>query len=222
MSRPKLLFAIIDNGMGLSRTRWGSSMFKLGVSGVLDGFDVNVTEISYPYPAGACNFASHEFMKSDCDRMIIIDTDESFSPVHVRHLLSHSVPFVSGLYAKKEIGLNFPIELLDDGGEEGTSPFAPDPNAEGVEPLVEVARCARGFLNVDRGVFELVKPHRPSYEFAETGEEMVEYWRGLPGGGSEDYEFCDLYRKLGGRVFVDQRIIVDHWGSVKFPIAGTF
>jgi hypothetical protein len=133
-------------------------------------------------------------------------------------LLSHDVPFVAGIYPKKQVEHTFPMELLDDGGEAGTSPFSPLPLAEGIEPLVEVKRVARGFLSVHRSVFDLMRPTCTSYLDVHSGEEHVEYWKAQQGGGSEDYEFCDRYRALGGKVLVDQRCVVYHWGNIKFPI----
>lgn len=222
MKKPRLAVAILDNGMGLSSTHWGRSMFRAAIAGAFDEWDVMITGISYPYPAGGMNIATHEFMKSDCERMLIIDTDEEFEPRHVKWLLSHSEPYVNGMYPKKKPGLEFPVELIEDGGEPGTSPFAVDPLADGVEPLVEVARCARGFLSVHRSAFELVRPKCGEYLDAHSGEVHVEYWKGQPGGGSEDYNFCDLYRSMGGKVLIDQRCVIFHWGPCKFPIPDTF
>lgn len=158
---------------------------------------------------------ANEFIESDYDRLIIIDTDESFEPRHVEMLLSHDVPFVAGMYCKKEVGFNLIVDPLGD-----EWPFDGKPN-EG-NPLVEVARVARGFVSIHRSVFELMAPAVPKYIDTESNEEKFEFFKGLPGGHSEDFDFCDRYRALGGKIMVDKRIVVKHHGNAMFPIPGTF
>lgn len=209
----KLFLPFIDNGMGLSRTSWAISMFGLALSPVLADYDVIAQGISYPYPDGAMNIATADFLESGADRMLVIDTDEIFSPAHVELLLSHDEPFIAGIYPKKKPGLEFPIVPLESNPE----PFAP-----GQPDPVEVARCARGFLNVHRSVFETMRPHVEEITDNETGRKTGLYWRNLPGGHSEDFAFCDLWRSLGGRVLVDKRCTVKHEGSAVYPIPGTY
>lgn len=214
MNKESLFFPVIDNGGGNSRTAWGMSMFVLGLSGVLAGRKVVVKSISYPYPDGAMNIATSHFLDSGCDRMIIIDTDEVFEPWCVSLLLSHDLPFVSGLYPKKCPGLEWPCVPLD----EDPLPFADD----GRPYPREVARCARGFLNLHRDVFIQMQDAVPDYFCDQTQSQRKLFWRGLPGGHSEDFEFCDRWRILGGKVLVDPRITVLHEGSVSYPIPGTY
>jgi hypothetical protein len=209
-----IFFPIIDNGGGNSRTAWGMSLFQLGLSGILGGRSVQLKSISYPYPDGAMNIATNEFRESRCDRMVVIDTDEVFEPWHVDMLLSHDVPFVSGLYPKKCPGLNWPVVPLDS----DPLPFADD----GRSYPREVARCARGFLALRREVFDTMEPHVDRYFCEETQSTQFLFWKGLPGGHSEDFQFCDKWRELGGKILVDPRITVLHEGSCSYPIPGTY
>ena len=206
-------FPIIDNGMGLSRTGWGMSMFELGISGVLAGRQVFFEQISYPYPDGAMQLATATFRERGLDRMVVIDTDETFRPDDVRILLSHDLQFVSGLYPKKRLGLEFPVVPLD--GDD--NPFIEDEN-----PLREVARCARGFLSLHRSVFDILESHVSRYFCEESKKEQPLFWNNLPGGHSEDFALCDLWRRHGGKVWIDKRIVVRHEGSVSYPIPGTY
>ncbi len=211
--KESLYVPIIDNGGGMSRSSWGLSMFMLGMSPAMAGRKVIVEGISFPYPDGALNIATASFMESGCDRMLIIDTDEVFKPSDVEALLSHGEPFVCGIYPKKKPGLEFPIVPLD-----GDNPFAED----GRPPLRKVARCARGFSSIHRSVFKAMQPHVEKYVCAQTEKEEFLYWKTLPGGHSEDFAFCDLWRKLGGKVLVDISVRVIHEGSASYPIAGTY
>lgn len=206
-----LYFPIIDNGMNLSRTRWAASMFCAGVSGVLNGRRVIVQTISHPDPSAAMNMATADFEESGADRMIVIDTDEIFVASDLAILISHHLSFVSGLYPKKTARLEFPIIPLN--GESCAQLL--DKSAESP---VEVRCVPRGFLNVHRSVFELLKPYVPTCTDPDNGKSISLYWRSIPGGISEDFAFCELYRKHGGRVWLDHRIRVRHEGTMIFPM----
>ena len=198
--------------MGLSRTSWAVSLAAACLT-VLRDYSVTLRSISYPYPDGAMNKATADFMASGCDEMIVIDTDVVFEPRHLAWLLEHDVPLVAGLYPKKQIGLEFPCEILDD------VTFSQNPHEE---PLIPVKRVARGFMRFRRVVFEMLSPTTETYTDAQTGEQCFDFWRKLAGGHSEDFYFCDKWREAGGAVYVDQRICAQHEGTALYPIPGTF
>ena len=208
-----LMIPVIDNGLGLSRSSWALSL-AAACLGHLRNFDVTLTSISYPYCDGALNIATQDFLESDCDEMLVIDTDVIFTNQHLEWLFSHDAPLVYGLYPKKKLGLEFPCVPL----ESDPQPFAED----GRGPLREVARVARGFMRVHRSVFEGLKPHVKKIVCAETGRDQWVFWKPLDGGHSEDFAFCDLYRSHGGKVLVDSRICAQHEGSAVYPIKGTY
>jgi hypothetical protein len=206
MSKP-LFLPITDNGMGLSRTSWAISML-----GAFSGRAFMAESFSYPYPDGAANMAAAAFLESDCDEMIIIDTDVVFTRQHIDHLLSHREPLVFGIYPKKQPGLFYPAEPLP----ENPNPFS------GESILCEVKRTARGFMRAHRSVFEALKPHVPQYTCPQTGRVSWEFWRNLQGGHSDDFAFCDLWRSIGGKILIDRRCTAQHEGSALYPIPGTF
>ncbi len=202
--------------MGLSRTSWAVSFANACLT-VLQGYDVSLMHLSFPYCDGAMNIASNAFLDSGCDEMIVIDTDIVFKPAQLAWLLEHDEPLVFGLYPKKQPGLEFPIEGLT-----LENPFSPNPHAPGVPPLVEIKRAAKGFMRIKREVFEELAPLVPEYFDGHLGRVAYEFWRVLPGGHSEDFAFCDKWRATGGHVLVDQRITAQHEGSAVYPIPGTF
>ncbi len=200
--------------MGLGRTKWAASMFGLALSGVLAGRRIVYETLSVGDPSTAMNFATYHFRKNNLDRMIVIDADHEFCPNDVALLLSHDVPLVSGLYPKKLPGNHLPIVLLE--GQEIGKVF--DKSAEAP---VEVARVPRGFLNVHRSVFDELEPHVQTFTETGTGIDVHLFWQGNGGGLSEDFAFCDLYRKHGGKVWCDHRIYVKHLGEATYPLANT-
>jgi hypothetical protein len=210
-----LYFPIIENGMGLSRTRWAASLFGAGVAGILGGRRIMYEVFGHPDPSSSMNLATHSFLESGADRMIVIDTDVIFTPHHLSLLLSHDLQLVSGLYPKKVPGLEYPVMPLGD--ETPRQLFE-----KSARSPVEVACVPRGFLSVHRSVFETLKPFVESDFAAESGERIHYFWRAKPGVMSEDFAFCFLWREHGGKVWIDQRICCQHEGSAVYPIPGTF
>lgn len=199
--------------MGLSRTAWGVSL-AMACASVLRPYKLSFDPISFAYPDDAMNIATHNFRKSGANELIVIDTDIEFEPFHLESLLSHDLPLVFGLYPKKRPGLHWPAMPL----EGDLAPFACD----GRPNLREVARVARGFMRVHRSVFDQLEPYVKKEVCNQTGEEMSIFWKCLPGGGSEDFAFCDLWRSIGGKVMVDNSIRTRHEGSASYPIEATF
>lgn len=212
--KSSFFFPIIDNGMRLNCVDYTWSLAVTLLSKAFHGHILEMAQFSCNTPSAALNRVTDAFLQSTCDRMLIIDIDQSWIPEHVNWLISHDVELVSGLYCKKTVEEQWIIDTLD----HSVCPFAKDPFAHGVGPLVEVARVPRGFINIHRAAFERIKPHVSIFTDDSDGFTSPEYWRPLTGGHSEDFQFCDTFRKAGGKVYVDQRVIVGHHGMCKFPI----
>ena len=196
-----LFYPIIDNGMGLSVTAWAVSMM-----GALQGESV-FCHLSTPYPGYAMDIATKQFLQSDCEEMIVIDTDLVFKPQDLAHLMEHDEPLVFGLYSKRTVRFDPPLVPLP--GQEAPA------KTPGV--LWEAAKTARGFMRVHRSVFEKMQPHVKLMPNTEFGD-MHSFWPTSYDGTSEDFAFCAKWRELGGRVLIDKRIFVGHVGQARFPI----
>ena len=197
-----LFYPIIDNGMGLSVTAWAVSMM-----GALQGESV-FCHFSTPYPGYAMDIATKQFLQSDCEEMIVIDTDLVFKPQDLAHLMEHDEPLVFGLYSKRTVRFDPPLVPLP--GQEDPS------KTPGV--LWEVAKTARGFMRVHRSVFEKMQPHVKLMPNTEFGD-MHSFWPTSYDGTSEDFAFCRQWRAIGGRILIDKRVFVKHAGQVLYPVA---
>lgn len=200
----KIFFPIIHNGMGFARVEYAFSLIA-----AMGGRNMDILSLGYPYPDGAMNIATAEFLKSDCDVMLVIDLDLKFSKEDVDRLLAHSKkhPLVFGCYCKKQEGMELALESFD--GE------IPKQREDG---LWSVKSTARGFMAVRREVFEKMKSVAPIYQEPMLGNsEQRIYWQNKPGGHSEDFAFCETWRSLGGEVIVDPLIFPRHIGSIEFP-----
>lgn len=203
----KLFLPIIDNGMQLVQSDYAYSL-AMAVSALCQKHEVTVARVSFPYPDGAMNLATAMFLESGCDRMLVIDGDLSFQPWHVELLLSHNLPIVAGLYPKKIAGV---IEF----------PMMPLPNTEPLKDaadLVPVAFIARGFMAFKRDVFDVLIANKKAHVVEMEGRNIWAFWQTQLGGHSEDLTFCETWRSIGGSVYVDKRITVNHHGSAKFPL----
>lgn len=201
MTTKPTFYPIIDNGMGLSVTGWAVSMMA-----ALQGQSV-FCHLSTPYPGYAMDIATKQFLESDCEEMIVIDTDLVFKPQDLARLREHDEPLVFGLYSKRTVKFDPPVVPIV--GQENPA----------LQPgiLWEVQKTARGFMRVHRSVFETMRPHVKLMENTEFGP-MHCYWPTSYDGTSEDFAFCAKWRELGGRVLIDKRVFVGHVGQAKFPI----
>jgi len=201
MTTKPIFYPIIDNSMGLSVTSWAVSMIA-----ALQGQSV-FCHLSTPYPGYAMDIATKQFLESDCEEMIVIDTDLVFKPQDLAHLREHDEPLVFGLYSKRTVKFEPPVVPIV--GQENPA----------LQPgvLWEVQKTARGFMRVHRSVFETMRPHVKLMENTEFGS-MHCYWPTSYDGTSEDFAFCAKWRELGGRVLIDKRVFVGHVGQAKFPI----
>lgn len=215
-----LFVPFADNGMGLSRISYTQSMFILGCSNVMRKIPKVSTGIfSNPSPTMTGNAFTNEFLLSDCDAMLLIDADLIFQPQHVDFLFSHDIPFVGGLYPQGKPGLHFPVQFIGD-----ENPFRKHELDNTCSPLVEVKRVARGFTLYKREVFEKMIEAGIAHKYfdEQTHREQHLFWDDLPGGHSEDFRFCDKWRSIGGKVMVDQRIVLQHEKTAIYPIKGTY
>lgn len=159
------------------------------------------------------------FLASGASHLMFIDADIGFTARDVLRLVAHDRPIVGGTYRKKD-----PTKL----------DFAFVPMPTGVEVtefgLVEVAALPGGFMCLRRDMVEtLAAAHADRKYRVAPGERSIEPWEdhlyGLfecdicPETGaywSEDYLFCERWRRAGGQVFLDPHISLEHHGTTLF------
>jgi hypothetical protein len=102
------------------------------------------------------------------------------------------------------------------------------PNADQHDPsgLVEVSKTGTGFFLVKRHVFEKLNEHPAVVPFAndvglekEVDAHLKTYFTTVVRNNryySEDWAFCENWRDLGGKVFIDRRILLKHTGTYTF------
>jgi hypothetical protein len=97
---------------------------------------------------------------------------------------------------------------------------------EGEDGLVEVTKTGTGFMLIRREVFEKMNAHPAVRPFnndiglpAELDPHMKTYFDTAVRENryySEDWTFCENWRDLGGKVYIDKRVLLKHVGTYVF------
>lgn len=188
----------------------------------------------------ARNALAHQFIKNDTTHLLFIDADIKFRPQDILKMLEADKEIICGIYPKKEINWFTVKQAMDRGVENDklkyyTGSFVVNlANYVGevtvpVNEPVEIFNGGTGFMLIKREVFEKLSPLVPSYsndvgdlsgQMAER-EEIKEFFatsiepetnRLL----SEDYHFCKIWRKAGGKVWAAPWASMGHMGSYLF------
>jgi len=187
----------------------------------------------------ARNGLAHGFLKSEASHMMFIDADIHFNPQDVQPMIDADKEIICGIYPKKEINWHSVKKAFDRGiPEEQVKNFSGsfvvnlvDNANEVTVPInqpVEIWNGGTGFMLIKREVFEKLSEHVPSYvndvhDLAGTlkQDEIKEYFatsiepetnRLL----SEDYHFCKIWRKIGGKVWAAPWVKLGHIGTYAF------
>lgn len=148
-----------------------------------------------------------DFLETDCEQLVFLDADVSWTPEDLKKLIEHDRDIVAGIYPRRADEQPFPVKLLP--GERWSDEAG----------LVEVAGVPTGFLKIRRRVFEalsnIVPHHRSSDDAPGRSTIPVIFERTLNGmsrvGG--DIEFCQKARAAGFKVYVDPMMALGHQGT---------
>jgi len=180
--------------------------------------------------ARARNAAASNFLnRTDCDYMMFIDSDISFEPDSFFSLLKADKDVVSGLYPKKYINSSKVKNLADrnllNNYEELCTDFATeiklDKNTKQIE---EVNYAATGFMLFKKCVFSQIANEVPNIAYKNDidgymgyGDKFYDFFpckvnEVTKKYESEDYGFCNLYKSIGGKIYVDTTCNLTHYG----------
>lgn len=160
------------------------------------------------------------FLASDASHLMFIDSDIGFSADAVLRLLGHCRPVIGGLYRSKTAEQEDWVAVFP-AGVGGAPPLARRDLTTGA---VEVLAIGTGFLLIHRDVLVAMAAAYPETLYlGEDGPMHALFATGIdpnaaPGEGrylSEDYLFCLRWRAIGGEVWCDPSIRLEHHGQVR-------
>jgi hypothetical protein len=193
-------------------------------------------EISYQFTTSeslitrARTGIANTFLNSDCSHLLYIDADIGFEPESVFKLLDHNLDFVCAGYPAKNIDWNHIEKAVRNGMPAHTLPSFASPYIynrlevqHDVPPgLIEVKNAGTGFMMIAKSVLLKMSNHVPSYinnQFDNHGHRHKEFFSTSIKHDillSEDHYFCEKWRELGGRIFIDPSIRLKHIGNYVF------
>jgi hypothetical protein len=167
------------------------------------------------------------FMASECTHMIFIDADIQFKAMDIMKMIAKNKNIIVGAYPLKSMPPEYVVNLKEE-----------DAKADSGLEVMEVLDAGTGFMMMNRGVFETMKENFPElhytsdlergyllgeqikdeelmnrlkdnlYSFFDTMHDKEDNNAYL----SEDYAFCRRWQKVGGRIWLDTTINLNHIG----------
>lgn len=184
---------------------------------ILNGDDITINFLSSNAGiAQGRNQLATEFMQSDFDRLVFLDSDVTFEPGSLVKLAHQPVDFVGGCYRFKKDGESYPIAWL------------PDPEQKGLQAnehgLLEVQGLPTGFLALSRKVFQTMIDRHPDRDLTvQCGHSSYCFFQMPLVDGhlyGEDFYFCREWLELGGKIYLDPEIDLTHWSFKPTPFKG--
>ncbi len=160
----------------------------------------------------ARNSLADRFLKSDCSHLVFIDSDESWEPEGLYRLLKADAPIVGAAYPVKNNWQHFGVVIHTDENHIAKT------NKDG---LIYAEKVPTGFMKISREVFsklQLADPENWYWEPDEYGTQSKRYnyfghilENHIIYG--EDISFCKRWQAIGGELFVEPRVTIEHYGT---------
>jgi len=149
------------------------------------------------------------FMKSDCNKLFMIDSDQSWTPDDAIRLmaLSTKLSVVCGSYPAKKDPITFMLKPLDEEVEM---------NYYG---CIELGGIGLGFTIVDWHVIKDLSNNAPKLLFPESTDKVAHIFRCDYVGEDfrgEDMAFFDDIQALGYKVWLDPSLNIGHIGGKEY------
>ena len=166
------------------------------------------------------NAAAAFFLQSDCDYMLFVDTDMSFTIKDFNEVAKLKKPLAIGAYCKKYITqrkLEAYSRIKDNKFEDDWRSYVTDFSTEippNVSPAkrIKVNYGATGFMLIHRSVFETIIKKKPDLKYKNdidfymsAGDNFYDFFSVKVNSKtkkyeSEDYGFCQLWKECGGEI----------------------
>jgi predicted O-methyltransferase YrrM len=175
-----------------------------------------IDECGSAYIDDTRGFIVSQFLKGDGDCLVSVDHDLVWEAGALIRVVDAPVDMCAAMYRKRDDKVEYPVRLLPDVPELWSNP----------DGLLEVAGVPFGLVKCSRSMLERMVAHYPeqlvTMPNGETICALFECMRTDRVRLHEDYAFCERWRMMGGKVWVDPEILtahigikpyVGHWGS---------
>jgi hypothetical protein len=224
---------------GICHNSYLKSIFELRNRLSQKGYIVNYSELSNEsLITRGRNTLTEIFLRTGNDYLLFIDADEGFNAEGVVKMIEEGVDLVGAAVPMK--GINWErVKTAAKNDEKDLSKFTAIYNVnisndqkkilrENPGQMVEVDYIGTGIMLISRKVFQSLKEFTPSYRCDQDnlagiqyGETIYNFWRTDIDPKtrrllSEDYNFCDMWKAIGGKIYLAPYIRVVHVGTYWF------
>ena len=197
----------------MSYIRWGNTARQLGIDFTVETL-TNESLISRARNTMVAKFLSNP----DSTHLMFIDSDIGWEPWHLLLLLHHDKDVIGGMYPLKGLPVKWCVNGIEGGLEEDMG------------RVQEVSKTGTGFMLIKRHVFEKLVDHPATIPFINDigldpslNKDMRTFFDTDVREGryySEDWTFCENWRDLGGKVWIDKRVLLKHTGTYTYDAVG--
>ena len=197
----------------MSFIRWSNTARQLGIDYTVETL-TNESLISRARNTMVAKFLSNP----DSTHLMFIDADIGWEPWHLLLLLHHDKDVIGGMYPLKGLPIKWCVNGIE-GGE-----------TEDLGRLQEVSKTGTGFMLIKREVFAKLVDHPATVPFINDigldpalNKDMRTFFDTDVREGryySEDWTFCENWRDLGGKVWIDKRVLLKHTGTYTYDAIG--
>lgn len=232
-TRETILFVATPCYGGLVNERYAQSLVQLVSQGMQLGIKIGYfTRSNESLITRARNDLTATFLTTPATHLMFIDADINFNASDVFKMITAGKDIITGAYPTKTINWEnmsregkTEVEELQKNSIRYASGLKDSTRTP--DGLYEVHDGATGFMLIKREVIERMIKHYPETRYmpevfddvSQVGVEkyalfdtMIENGRYL----SEDYTFCRRWQNMGGKIYVDPSIVLDHVGTYTF------
>lgn len=177
-----------------------------------------------------------EFLKSDATHLFFIDADIRFNYLDVIRMVIHDKDIVVGAYPVKSFNLEALVGRTFNSVEDirsacsryvtnfifDSEEAAQKGEVQVIDGLIEVHDAGTGFMCIKREVIEQMTEHYQDTVY--LAEKTCDIQWALFDTAidddrrylSEDYTFCRRWQKMGGKVWLDPQVKLDHFGTIVY------
>lgn len=242
MEQPHIFLATPMYG-GLAHAKYMESILMLSNVARENGVSVTFSFMgNESLITRARNALAHGFLSTPCTHLFFVDADIGFRPIDVIRMIKADKDIIAGVYPKKDINWLAVGRAARDGVPDtelfrhtGDFVINVDNAPEGgfrvpTDEPFPVRNAGTGLMLIKRRVLEILKDHVPSYTNNMTmqnqslrvkEDKIHEYFATSidPEHNvllSEDYHFCQLWKKTGGEVHIAPWADLTHTGTYEF------
>jgi hypothetical protein len=167
------------------------------------------------YIARARNTLALSFMQGDGDVLFFIDQDMGWDPEGFFRILTADAPVAAAAYPMKNSWQEWTANLATDNGE-----LIGRARADKTGHLIEAESIPMGFTKITRDALTVMREKRREHDWPNplNPEKFFHNWFATPPSATEgivgeDVWFSREWRRIGGKLWVDPDVTLDHVGQ---------